>query len=172
VQSIVRGHGGTIELESEAGKGTRFTCWFPEVQAGAGGQTPRQPERRLPEGRGECVLVVDDEDGIRSVAQRILERSGYRVLLAANGREALHLFHTHQTDIDVVLTDVAMPELDGPGFVAALRAEGVDLPIIVSSGHAMDAASLMSTGAEFFISKPFTAETLLATLRGALVGRR
>lgn len=172
VQSIVRGHGGTIELESEPGKGTRFICWFPEVEAGAGAQSARPAERRLPEGRGECVLVVDDEDGIRSVAQRILERSGYRVMLAANGREALHLFHVHAGDIDVVLTDVAMPELDGPGFVAALRADGVDVPIIVSSGHAMDAAALMSTGAEFFISKPFTAETLLATLRGALVGRR
>lgn len=172
VQSIVRGHSGLIELDSDVGMGTTFTCWFPEVVAGA------EPEEeacvvdsRVTEGHGECILVVDDEDGIRAVADRILQRNGYRVLLAANGREGLQLYHAHGRDINAVLTDVAMPELDGPGLIAALRAEGTDVPIIVSSGQDIDAAGLLKSGSEFFISKPFTAETLLSTLKGALVGR-
>ncbi|MBL0939335.1 MAG: response regulator [Gemmatimonadaceae bacterium] len=172
VQSIVRGHGGIIELESETGRGTTFTCWFPEVSADTDRQDARPADRRMPEGKGECILVVDDEDGIRAVANRILQRNGYRVLLAANGREGLQLYHEHSDTIDAVVTDVAMPELDGPGLIAALRAEGIDVPIIVSSGHAIDAGGLLKSGTEFFISKPFTAETLLATLKGALVGRR
>ncbi|MBA3853124.1 MAG: hybrid sensor histidine kinase/response regulator [Gemmatimonas sp.] len=173
VQSIVRGHDGAIHLESELGKGSVFTCWFPWV-----GQEDEQPSapnaaRRLPRGDGELILVVDDEPSIRTVAERILTRHGYRVVTAANGHEALVVYREKREELDAIITDVAMPGMDGPELIAALRAEGVSVPIIVASGYVTDegAGRLLEAATEFFVSKPFSAETLLTTLRGVLVGR-
>ncbi len=173
VMSIVRGHDGAIHLESTRGKGSTFTCWFPLVAELD--EPPSAPSlaRRLPRGDGECILVVDDEPAIRSVSERLLTGNGYRVYTAANGREGLALYRQHRAEIDAVITDVSMPEMDGPELITALRAEGADIPIIVSSGYVEGAGAgrLLDADSEFFISKPFTAEVLLTTLRGVLVGR-
>lgn len=173
VLSIVRGHGGAIHLESTLGRGSTFTCWFPLITEVD--EPPSAPSlaRRLPRGEGECILVVDDEPAIRSVSERLLTGHGYRVYTAADGREGLALYRQHRAEIDAVITDVSMPEMDGPELIAALRAEGADIPIIVSSGYVEGAGAgrLLDADTEFFISKPFTAEVLLTTLRGVLVGR-
>ncbi len=173
VQSIVRGHDGAIQLQSELGKGSTFTCWFPMVADGEEHPSAPSLARRLPRGNGECILVVDDEDAIRSVAERILVRHGYKVYTAANGRAGLAAYRLHSAEIDAVITDVSMPEMDGPELIASLRADGADIPIIVSSGYVEEDGSgrMLNAGTEFFISKPFTAEVLLTTLRGVLVGR-
>ena len=174
VQSIVRGLQGAIGLQSALGQGSVFTCWFPLAQDDVEAAAIPAVGLRLPRGNGECILLVDDEDAIRDVADRILTRYGYKVLLAANGREGLALFLEHEETIDAIITDISMPEMDGPTFIAALRAEGVQVPVIVSSGFVEEegAGGLLNTGSEFFISKPFTVETLLTTLRGVLVGLR
>jgi len=173
VLSIVRGHGGAIHLESALGKGSTFTCWIPLVAEADERPSAPSPARRLPRGSGECILVVDDEPAIRNVSERLLTGHGYRVFTAANGREGLALYREHRAEIDAVITDVSMPEMDGPELIAALRAEGVDIPIIVSSGYVEGAGAgrLLAADTEFFISKPFTAEVLLTTLRGVLVAR-
>ncbi len=173
VQSIVRGHEGSIQLHSEVGRGSTFTCWLPMMADATEPPSAPSPSRRLPQGKGECILIVDDEDAIRNVAERILARNGYRVLTAANGRLGLEMYRQHRAEIDAIVTDVAMPEMDGPELIAALRAERADVPVIVSSGYVADegAGRLLDAGTEFFISKPFTAETMLTTLRGVLVGR-
>ncbi len=173
VQSILRAHDGVVQLESSIGKGTTFTCWFPMLPDAVDPPSAAAPNRRLPRGMGECILVVDDEEAIRSVAERILTRSGYRVLTAQDGREGLEVFLKHREEIDAIITDVAMPEMDGPELIAALRGANADVPIIVSSGFVPEegAGRLLDAGTEFFISKPFTAETMLTTLRGVLVGR-
>ncbi len=174
VQSIVRGHDGAVQLQSELGKGSTFTCWFPLVGDDEEQPSAPSPARKLPRGEGECILVVDDEVSIRTVAERILTRNGYTVVTAADGREGLEVYRARRAEIDAIITDVSMPQMDGPEFIAALRGEGVDVPIIVASGYVTDegAGRLLEAATEFFVSKPFTAETLLTTLRGVLVGRR
>lgn len=173
VVSIVRAHGGAIHLESALGKGSTFTCWIPSLAEAD--EPPSVPSlaRRLPRGSGECILVVDDEPAIRSVSEKLLTGYGYRVVTAANGLEGLAAYREHHAEIDAVITDVSMPDMDGPELIAALRAEGADIPIIVSSGFVEEAgaARLLAADTEFFISKPFTAEVLLTTLRGVLVAR-
>ena len=131
------------------------------------------PQRHLPRGEGELILVVDDEEAIRAVANRILTRHGYRVVVAANGVEGLKMYDEHHADLAAIITDVSMPEMDGPAMIAALRERKVEIPIIVSSGYIPEegAGRLLDTGTEFFISKPFSADGLLSTLRGVLVGR-
>ena len=107
------------------------------------------------------------------MADRILTRHGYRVVTAGNGHEALECWREHRHELDAIITDVAMPGMDGPELIAALRADGVDIPIIVASGYVTDegAGRLLEAATEFFVSKPFSSETLLTTLRGVLVGR-
>jgi PAS domain S-box-containing protein len=172
VQSLVRGHGGAIHLRSALGSGSTFTCWFPLAADAVEQVSDDRLVRRLPRGHGECILVVDDEPAIRDVAERILLKYGYQVYSASNGREGLALYRAHREAFHAVMTDVSMPEMDGPSFIAALRAEGAKIPIIVSSGYVEErgAGRLLDAETEFFISKPFTTETLLTTLRGVLVG--
>ncbi len=130
------------------------------------------PHRDLLRGHGELILVVDDEEAIRAVAHRILTRYGYKVVVAANGVEALQQYDEHHAELAAIITDVSMPDMDGPALIAALRERKVAIPIIVSSGYIPEegAGRLLDTGTEFFISKPFSADGLLSTLRGVLVG--
>ncbi len=173
VMSIVRGHGGTVQLTSTPGLGSTFSCYFPELVDDTKLSPVAAKPRQLPAGEGELILVVDDEPAIRSVAERILTRNGYQVLLAENGQAALATYREHRDRVAAVITDVSMPIMDGPATIKALRALSPDLPIVVSSGYVPDegAGRLLDTGAEYFISKPFTAEALLTTIRGVLAGR-
>jgi CheY-like chemotaxis protein len=116
------------------------------------------------------VLVVDDEDGILKVAQRLLERSGYRTLLAANGAIALGMYIEHQRDIAVVLTDMAMPVMDGPALILALKALNPAVRIIGSSGltSIIGIARAADAGAGHFLPKPYSGTALLEALQTAL----
>jgi CheY-like chemotaxis protein len=124
----------------------------------------------LPRGRDELVLVVDDENSIRFMARRMLERAGYRVMLAGNGAEAVALYAQHGGDIAIVLTDMAMPVMDGFATMSALRAMNPRVKIIGSSGHAAQesVARAQAAGAQRFIAKPYTAQALLGLLRELL----
>lgn len=128
---------------------------------------PTAPERR---GRGELVLVVDDEELLREVLRSILEASGYQVVEAASGAEALDVVTRPGTDVDLVITDMTMPGMDGLATVEALRAVGASVPVVLISGRRVEdlAADAEAIGVRHVLPKPFTIETVLAAIEDVL----
>ncbi|MGA2278914.1 MAG: PAS domain S-box protein [Verrucomicrobiota bacterium] len=170
--AIVKGHGGFINYHSTTGKGTVFEVYFPANTTLDELKDEEIEQSKLPHGHNELVLVVDDEEPIRNLAQKVLTRFGYRVLLAADGAEAVSVYAPRQKEIDVVITDMAMPIMDGPATVVALKAINAGVRIVSSTGLASDGglAMVKNTGIQHFIPKPYTAETILNTLHEVLHG--
>ena len=127
----------------------------------------------LPRGAGEVVLLVDDEQAVREVGKRTLESFGYHVLVASNGAEAISQYAQRRNEIDLVLTDMAMPIMDGTTTILALRALNPGVRIIGSSGlsASSDITRAIGAGLEHFVPKPYTGETLLRTVYAALNGK-
>ncbi|HET8956931.1 MAG TPA: PAS domain-containing protein, partial [Microcella sp.] len=133
--AIVRSHGGFMQVYSEQGKGTRFTVGLPATSAGSGADArPAAPAPELPRGHGELVLVVDDEPSILQITCQTLELHGYRTLRATNGRDALDVMTATQGVVDLVLTDMMMPVMDGAALSAHLEEHHPELPVIAASG--------------------------------------
>ena len=170
--AIVKSHGGFINYHSAPGKGTVFEVYFPANTTLDDAEDAKIEQSKLPRGQDELVLVVDDEEPIRNLAQKVLTRFGYRVLLAADGAEAVSLYAPRRKEIDVVITDMAMPIMDGPATIIALKAINSEVKIISSTGLASDGGMAMAknAGIQHFIPKPYTAETMLNTLHEVLHG--
>jgi PAS domain S-box-containing protein len=170
VHSIVRSHRGFVNVYSEPGKGSKFKVYFPADVDGRTAEAARQEQSSLPRGEGEVVLVIDDEESIREVARGTLERYGYRVLLAAHGAEAVSIYAQRRSEIDLVLTDMSMPVMDGPATILALKSIDPTVRVIGSSGLAGNqfVTKAMGAGVRYFVAKPYTADSLLRTLRRAL----
>jgi PAS domain S-box-containing protein len=168
--AIVKSHGGFISLYSEMGKETSFKVYLPANTISKAAENVAVKEAEIHRGNGEMVLVVDDETAIREIAQKTLERFGYRVLLASNGAEAVAVYAQHPGKIAVVLTDMAMPVMDGPSTIIALRAIDPEVKIIGSSGLASRGGIAKATdaGANHFILKPYKAEVLMEILAKVL----
>ncbi len=167
--SIVESHGGFIDVYTEVGRGTAFNVYLPALPAGA--------ERRaaadapvVPTGSGELVLVVDDEPSIVEITKETLEDHGYRVLTAPNGRVAVATYERHRGEIKVVVTDMAMPLMDGPTAIKSLLALDPDVRIIACSGLRSDpgAEQVKGLNVKAFLTKPYTATALLSTLQKVL----
>lgn len=170
--AIVKSHNGFIRVYSEDGKGTVFKVYLPATNAAAPFAN-EEAANRLPRGHNELILVVDDEELIREIARNALERFGYRVLLAKNGTEAVAHYAIHRNDVAVVITDMAMPIMDGAATILALRTINPDVNIIASSGLTMSGKKSnrgrpIPEGVRDFITKPYTAETLLNSLARVL----
>jgi len=162
--TIVKSHGGFINVYSEELKGSQFAIYLPALDrpglVEAGGL-----RSDLPLGQGELILVVDDEESIREITRGTLETFGYAVLTASDGTEALALYADHKNGIAVVLTDMMMPFMDGTATIRALQKLNPAVKIIAASGlTAGKAADASLDGVKLFLSKPYTAEKLLKAL--------
>lgn len=171
VLAIVKSHGGFINVCSEPGKGTTFTVHFPSSVSAVHSTSVLSAELNL-RGQGELILVVDDEAAVRSITQETLEAFGYRVLVAADGTEALALYTQHQAEMAAVLTDMMMPVMDGLALIEVLQRMQPGVRIIAASGLSSEAseARVASLGVKHFLSKPYTAQTLLKKLHQTLTG--
>ena len=159
--------GGAAGVDSEPGKGSTFKIYLPAQASGEQAEQQAVSQSGLPLGHNELILFVDDEQVIRTVVQKILERHGYRVLTAANGAEAVSLYAAQGQEIAVVITDMHMPIMDGPATIIALQSLNPRVKIIGSSGLAANGgvAKAASAGVRHFLPKPYTAEKMLNTIR-------
>ena len=172
VYGVVHQAGGHIEVDTALGRGTTFTIYLPSA---AGSILGAETSSSLaPPGTPgtEVILVVEDEDAVRKVAVRILEARGYLVLAAADGEEAVERMAAHRGTIDLLLTDVVMPGLDGPSLAAQVRAQYPAVKVLFASGYIDDALSRRGVIAEgtTFLPKPYTPTTLLQRVREVLDG--
>jgi PAS domain S-box-containing protein len=165
--AIVKSHGGFLTVVSGVGQGTSFGVYLPANLGASAAEAPAK-QARLPRGSGELVLVVDDEPAIHVVTKRTLERYGYRVVQALDGIAAVETFRREHADIAAVLTDMAMPGMDGPALVAALKAFDPHVRIIGASGYP---SPHLLEGLNHFIAKPFTAEMLLQAVHQVISAR-
>ncbi len=170
VHTIVKSHGGFMNVESEIGQGTTFNIYLPADQALLPAPTSPPIKINLPRGRGELVLVVDDEPPIRDITRQTLEAYGYRVITASNGAEAVALYAKQPQQISVVLTDMMMPIMDGSATIQALISINPSVKIIAASGvtSGRNSAKLPRIGVQDFLAKPYTSETLLTRIREVL----
>ncbi len=170
VYGIMEQHAGWIEVESQPGRGTQFTVWFPVAHEAS---RPPLPVPALPaDAHGsETILVVEDKEAVRTVLQAVLERFGYRVVLANDGPEALARWAEHQDRIDLLFTDVMMPGgLTGKDLADRLRADRPGLKVVFCSGYdanILDASALQATGTRF-LTKPFDVSRLTEVVRELL----
>jgi PAS domain S-box-containing protein len=171
VYGIIRQSGGFIEVDSEVGKGATFRIYLPRIgkRPAANGSMGYET---VPAGKGETVLIVEDEEKVRQLAVRILERLGYAVLEAEDGVAALELCQERSKPIDLVLTDVIMPGMNGKEFVDQLRAWRDDFRVLFMSGYTGDIIADRG-GLEpdiRLIQKPFDRARLAVHVRQALDG--
>ncbi len=169
VLGIIRGHGGAIKISSEVGKGTTFRILFPANTQVANDPVPKGDsyvEGKNWQGSG-TVLVADDEEMVCAVAKRMLERMGFKVLTALDGREALKSFCAHTEEIDLVLLDLTMPHLDGLEVFQEMRRIQPGVRVILCSGYNEKDATqhFVGKGLAGFIQKPFQRAQLQEKLR-------
>jgi len=173
---IVRGHGGVINVASTPGRTVfelLFPCTTPAPAAGSEIAGNGAASLVIPQVRGrEAVLVIDDDPAVRTFAQRVLERVGFTVLTAANGREGLEEFAQRRQEIVAVLVDLTMPQLDGMDVFRELHAAAPDMPVLIMSGYSEQEVSTRFAGTAVgaFIQKPFHSRELLARMFQLLPG--
>jgi len=170
VMAIVKSHGGIVNVYSDLGKGTTFKISLPATESTSEKDDELLQLANLPKGSGETILVIDDEASILSITRETLETFGYEVVTAGNGADAVGIYAQRRDEIAVVLTDMAMPIMDGATTVHALRRINPAVKIIAASGLDTDGgmAKGMKGNVKRFMTKPYTAETLLRTLRMVL----
>jgi len=168
VYGIVKQHGGYITCQSSLGSGTTFKIYLPAIPAEAEPDTPAEMAI-LPRG-SETILLVDDEEIVRELGKRILERSGYTVLTAANGKEGLDVYGEQKTNISLVILDLIMPEMGGKQCLEQLVKIDPKVKILIASGYSADGETeeTLETNARGFIAKPYNLAEMLHTVRKVL----
>jgi CheY-like chemotaxis protein len=164
---IIKNHNGVIDVESEVDQGTTFRIYLPIsnkkvlMEDTAGGIAYK--------GR-ETILLVDDEEMIADIGKRMLEKLGYRVLLAESGTNALNVYENHRDSIDMIILDMIMPGLGGSETFDRLKAMDPSIRVLLSSGYSLNgqASQIMKRGCNGFIQKPFNIEQISKTIREIL----
>lgn len=170
VLGIVRGHKAAIQISSKPGNGTMFRILFPASSVPLKAASVKEDDEVTAwKGRG-TVLVVDDETIVRDVAKALLEASGFGVLTAVNGRDAIEVFASHSAEIAVVLLDLTMPDLGGEQVFREMHAMQPEVPVLLCSGYSEEdiMGRFPSKGLAGFIQKPFESSTLIRKLRSIL----
>jgi len=169
VYGIVKQHNGHITVNSQAGQGTTFTLYFPAHIR----QMPsknKKADAPIAKGRGETILLVEDEEILLNITRAMLQTLDYRVLVAKDGVEALAVYRSHADQIDLLLTDLVMPDMGGAALVSALQAEVPNLRALMMSGYSSDwnfSPEIMS-GRVSRLNKPFDIPQLAQAIRDAL----
>jgi hypothetical protein len=167
VQNIIKSHGGFVSASSAVGRGTRFEVYLPAAEATAE-SVRTEVMAKPPMGRGEKILVVDDERAFQEITKAIFHKHGYKVVTANDGTEAIAIFAEQKGEIDLVLTDMLMPLLDGPATIRALRRLDPEVRIIAASGLSENESVAETFQNAKFLLKPFTTEKLLSTVNQTL----
>jgi PAS domain S-box-containing protein len=167
--SIVKNHGGFINVYSEPGRGASFKVYIPAAEQGASPDAESTADE-VPMGEGELILIVDDESSIRDITGQILQSYGYQVVTATDGTTALVQFIERKNEIRLVITDMMMPYMDGAATIRAIRNIDPRMRIVATSGLMLNeyAREAKNLGVHAFLAKPYTAETLLQTIRRVL----
>jgi PAS domain S-box-containing protein len=170
VATILRHHGGFTQVQSQVGQGTTFKVFLPALPEAQSAEVPS--DAALPRGHDQCILVVDDEDNIRTLLRTLLERHGYRVVLAGSGPEALALW-PHHPEIQLVIMDLMMPGMSGVQLIKTLREISPKMKVVVNTGvtDANLLAELAPLQVDAMLSKPAETAHLLATLEKTLAAK-
>jgi CheY-like chemotaxis protein len=166
VRGIVKSHNGFVSVYSEPGKGTTFKVYIPASAGDEHAANAPVIEEASLRGNGEMVLIVEDEPEIRRVTETLLTSSGYKVLTAGDGTEALAIYARRGVEIDLVLTDVMMPHFDGTALTRTLRQMNPEVRIVAATGNGQETrvVELRSLHPQAILMKPYTKEQLLKTL--------
>jgi PAS domain S-box-containing protein len=169
VLGIVQSHDGFIQVHSQPRCGTQFKVYLPASET-AEGQPANQTDQLLPQGHGELVLMVDDEESVRQVTRQLLECNGYRMIEAVNGTAGIAQYVAHQKEVQVIVTDLIMPVMDGSAFIRVLRRMNPQVRVVVMSGQQIKSGLLADFGVpdEARLAKPFSGAMLLQTLQRVL----
>jgi PAS domain S-box-containing protein len=169
VHSIALEHDGALDLESAPGRGTRITVYLPE--AAGDWQKPAVPERELPRGGGETVMVIDDEPALADLAQEMLAELGYEAIAFTSSVDALAAYESHPGRFDAILSDEVMPQLTGTQLTARLRAARASLPILIISGYGGPGFELRAreAGVDRLLRKPYQKRELAEALALVMV---
>ena len=155
VYGIVKQHQGHIDVNSLSGQGTTFTICLPAVLVFKP-KTEAEPQLQLPRGHGETILLVEDEPDVLEVNQIILEELGYQTITCSNGKQALEVYTEHKEKIDLVLTDMMMPEMDGLTLFEALKSKNQEVRVVIITGYPLmpEANQALSQGKVSWLQKP------------------
>jgi len=172
VLGIVRGHNGSITVKTVPGKGTRFRVLFPAGPAARKEDPPpRAPEPA--ESKGGTILLVDDDETVLTVAGRMLERGGYKVVVAHDGREGVDAFRERAAEIACVILDLTMPHMNGEDALVKMRKIRADVPVLISSGYNEQEieSRFRESGINGFIQKPYQSAQLMMKVRAAMAAQ-